>query len=42
MIKNKTGLQPVSKPVEQEVGFFKDVWRMVTEWIYFVLLILQK
>ena len=24
---NKTGLQPVSKPMEQEVGFLKDVKR---------------
>ena len=24
---NKTGLQPVSKPVKQEVGFLRDVQR---------------
>ena len=26
---NKTGLQPVSKPVEQELGFFKGGWHVI-------------
>ena len=30
-IDNKTGLQPVSKPAEQEVGFFRDVKRGLTQ-----------